>query len=50
MSSILDIDLDFFNLLENPEQRLQKLLEWGDCLIAFVVEKHHKVYWLYPDL
>ena len=49
MSSILDIDLDFFNLLENPEQRLQELLEWGDCPIAFVVEKHHKAYSRWKD-
>jgi hypothetical protein len=49
MSSILDIDLDYFNLLENPEQRLHELLEWGDCPIAFVVEKHHKAYSRWKD-
>lgn len=49
MSSILDIDLDYFNLLENPEQRLHELLKWGDCPIAFVVEKHHKAYSHWKD-
>lgn len=49
MSSILDIDLDYFNLIENPEQRLHELLDWGDCSIAFVVEKHHKAYSRWKD-
>jgi len=38
MSSILDIDLDYFNLIENPEQRLQELLDWGDCPIALLLK------------
>ena len=49
MSSILDIDLDYFNLIENPEQRLQELLDWGNRRIAFVVEKHHKSYSRWKD-
>ena len=49
MSSILDIDLDYFNLIENPEQKLLELLNWGDCQIAFVVEKHHKAYSRWKD-
>ena len=49
MSSILDIDLDYFNLIENPEQRLFDLLDWGDCPIDFVVEKHHKAYSRWKD-
>jgi len=44
MSSILDIDLDYFNLIKNPEQRFYELLHWGNCPIAFFVEKHHKAY------
>ena len=36
MSSILDIDLDYFNLIENPEQRLQELLDWGDCPLSLL--------------
>jgi len=50
MSSILDIDLDYFNLIENPEQKLSELLTWGDCQIAFVVEKHHKAYARWKDM
>lgn len=49
MSSILDIDLDYFNLINNPEQELSKLLTWGDCQIAFVVDKHHKAYARWKD-
>jgi len=49
MSSILDIDLDYFNLIENPEQRLKELLDWGNRRIAFVVEKHHKTYSRWKD-
>ena len=49
MSSILDIDLDFFDLVENPEQKLHELLAWGDRPIAFVVEKHHKAYSRWKD-
>ena len=44
MSSILDIDLDYFNLMENPEQRLHELLEWGACPVAFIVKDHQKAY------
>lgn len=43
MSSILDIDLDYFNLIRDPEQRLLDLMNWGNRPIAFIVEKHHKV-------
>jgi hypothetical protein len=43
MSSILDIDLDYFNLMDNPVERLKALIDWGDCPIAFVVDEHHKV-------
>jgi hypothetical protein len=49
MSSVLDIDLDYFNLLENPEKRLHELLKWGNCPIAFVVEKHHKAFSRWKD-
>jgi hypothetical protein len=43
MSSILDIDLDYFNLMDNPVRRFEELLEWADCNVSFVVEKHYKV-------
>ena len=49
MSSILDIDLDYFNLIENPEQRLKEILDWGNHRITFVVEKHHKAYSRWKD-
>ena len=44
MSSILDIDLDYFNLVESPIQRLVELLAWADCPVAFIVENHHKAF------
>jgi hypothetical protein len=50
MSSILDIDLDYFNLSENPEQQLYELLDWGCCPVVFVVEKHHKAYCRWKNL
>ena len=50
MSSILDIDLDYFSLMENPEGRLQELLEWGACPVTFIVENHHKAYSRWKNL
>ena len=44
MSSILDIDLDYFNLMENPGRRLSQLLEWAACPVSFVVERHHRAF------
>jgi len=41
MSSILDIDLDYFNLVNAPMHRLKELLRWGKQPIAFAVERHH---------
>ncbi len=49
MSSILDIDLDYFNLIKSSEQKLLKLLNWAGCPFAFVVEKHHKAYIRWKD-
>ena len=43
MSSLLDIDLDYFCLVENPVQRLRRLLAWAGCPVALVVERHNKV-------
>ena len=42
MSSILDIDLDYFNLMDNPVQPLSQLLAWAASPVAFVVENHHQ--------
>ena len=49
MSCILDIDLDYFNLIENPEKRLRELLDWGNRRISFIVEKHHKAFSRWKD-
>ena len=43
MISILDIDLDYFNLITNPHRRLEKLLAWADCPVTVVVENHNEV-------
>ena len=43
MSSILDIDLDYFNLADDPVRELQDLLAWADRPVAFVVDRHHDV-------
>ena len=44
MSSILDIDLDYFNLTDNPVRRLSQLLAWAACPVSFVVENHHQAF------
>lgn len=49
MSSILDIDLDYFNLIEQPVQRLNKLLKWANCPVAFIIENHHKAFARWKD-
>jgi len=43
MSSILDIDLDYFGLVKEPVQRLRKLLSWAECPVSVVVDEHHHV-------
>lgn len=40
MYSILDIDLDYFNLVEYPMNALQDILLWGGRPVDFIVEKH----------
>ena len=49
MSSILDIDLDYFRLVTNPLRRFEKLLEWAGAPIAFIVEEHHKAFARWKD-
>ncbi|MBN1629680.1 MAG: UPF0489 family protein, partial [Thermoleophilia bacterium] len=39
--SILDIDLDYFNLADDPVQRLRELLAWAGRPVDFSVDKHH---------
>lgn len=43
MCSILDIDLDYFNLLSDPLQRLRALLDWAGRPVDFFVEEHHRI-------
>ena len=43
MCSILDIDLDFFNLQDSPDQRLEDLLQWARRPPDLIVEQHHRV-------
>jgi len=43
MCSILDIDLDYFNTVEDPVQELNRLLTWANRPVDFIVEKHHAV-------
>ena len=44
MYSILDIDLDYFNLLPDAAHRLYKLLNWGACPVSMVVERHNHAF------
>jgi hypothetical protein len=48
MTSILDIDLDYFGLLDDPLGRLDELLTWANRPVDCVVEHHHKSleYWI----
>jgi hypothetical protein len=43
VSSILDIDLDYFNLAHSPEKELRDLLAWAGRPVDFVVERHSQV-------
>jgi hypothetical protein len=47
MTSILDIDMDYFNLLDDPLDRLNELLDWAKRPVDKVVDHHHKSleYW-----
>ncbi len=40
---ILDIDLDYFNLMDSPVAALHELLEWAQRPISIVVERHSQV-------
>jgi hypothetical protein len=44
MTSILDIDLDYFNLFDDPLDRLNELLDWANRPVDKVVDHHHKSY------
>jgi hypothetical protein len=43
MRSILDIDLDYFNFVENPTAVLEDLLLWAGRPVDFIVEQHSHV-------
>jgi hypothetical protein len=43
VSSILDTDFDYFNLMDYAVQRLEKLLAWADCPVSFIAESQHEV-------
>ncbi|MGD9974008.1 MAG: UPF0489 family protein, partial [Desulfatirhabdiaceae bacterium] len=43
MHSVLDIDLDYFNLAENPTLTFEELLLWAGRPVDFIVEKHSHV-------
>ena len=43
MGSVLDIDLDYFNLVNNPRQELINLLMWGNKSVEIIVENHNEV-------
>ncbi len=38
--SLLDIDLDYFNLLRKPTAALERLLVWARRPVSFVVKRH----------
>jgi len=44
MYSILDIDLDYFNLMPNAADGLGRLLTWADCPVSMVVERHNHAF------
>ena len=44
MSLLLDIDLDYFNLMGDPTGALEQLLIWARCPVAFVVERHNHAF------
>ncbi|MFW6158517.1 MAG: UPF0489 family protein [Planctomycetota bacterium] len=41
MSSILDIDLDYFGTVDDPVGRLERLLAWAGRPVGLVVDRHH---------
>jgi hypothetical protein len=42
MTSILDIDLDYFRFSDDPVDRINELLDWADRPVDKVVDHHHK--------
>lgn len=44
MSCILDIDLDYFRLVDRPVRRLREILAWADRPVSSVHERHHHAF------
>ena len=44
MYSILDIDLDYFNLIPDATHHLEQLLTWADCPVSIVVDRHNHAF------
>jgi hypothetical protein len=44
MHSILDVDLDYFNLMPNAADRFTRLLDWAACPVSIVVERHNQAF------
>jgi hypothetical protein len=42
--SLLDIDLDYFNLLGNPTAALERMLVWARRPVSFVVRRHNHAF------
>jgi hypothetical protein len=48
MTSILDIDLDYFRFFDDPLDRLDEILAWANRPVDRLVDRHHKSleYWI----
>ena len=44
MYSILDIDLDYFNQIQDAPRHLEELLNWADCPVSIVVDRHNHAF------
>ncbi len=44
MLSILDIDLDYFNLMQDAPHSLGQLLNWAACPVSMVVDRHNHAF------
>jgi hypothetical protein len=44
MYSILDIDLDYFNLMPDAAQRLHEMLRWANCSVSIIVKRHNHAF------
>lgn len=47
MFSILDIDLDYFNLMQDAAHRFELLLNWAGCPVSIVVNRHNHAFALW---